>query len=160
MSGPYGSMSSSSSQHEIAGHPAIEARRHKSFFGRQRILTFEQILATQLADLTPAPIDLLTIQTMQLCESFLLGCHNKFIWNLGDRSEIAGVDLIEDQFLSVGGVEARRTADQLACEAWNKRMLAFQGPLQQLKGRPPISSSAPCLMMPCSKALGSSSSAA
>jgi hypothetical protein len=56
--------------------------------------------------------------------------------------------------------EARRTADQLACEAWNKRMLAFQGPLQQLKGRPPISSSAPCLMMPCSKALGSSSSAA
>jgi hypothetical protein len=26
--------------------------------------------------------------------------------------------------------EARRTADQLAREAWNKRMLAFQGPAQ------------------------------
>jgi hypothetical protein len=26
--------------------------------------------------------------------------------------------------------EARRTADQLACEAWSKRMLAFQGPAQ------------------------------
>jgi hypothetical protein len=24
--------------------------------------------------------------------------------------------------------EARKTADRLACEAWNKRMLAFQGP--------------------------------
>jgi hypothetical protein len=26
--------------------------------------------------------------------------------------------------------EARRKADQLACEAWNKRMMAFQGPAQ------------------------------
>ena len=26
--------------------------------------------------------------------------------------------------------EARRQADRLACEAWNKRMLAFQGPAQ------------------------------
>jgi hypothetical protein len=26
--------------------------------------------------------------------------------------------------------EARKKADQLACEAWNKRMLAFQGPAQ------------------------------
>jgi hypothetical protein len=26
--------------------------------------------------------------------------------------------------------EARKQADQLACEAWNKRMLAFQGPAQ------------------------------
>ncbi|RZN31243.1 hypothetical protein [Bradyrhizobium sp. Leo121] len=26
--------------------------------------------------------------------------------------------------------EARRQADKLACEAWNKRMLAFQGPAQ------------------------------
>ena len=26
--------------------------------------------------------------------------------------------------------EARREADKLACEAWNKRMLAFQGPAQ------------------------------
>jgi hypothetical protein len=24
--------------------------------------------------------------------------------------------------------EARKQADRLACEAWNKRMLAFQGP--------------------------------
>ena len=24
--------------------------------------------------------------------------------------------------------EARKAADRLACEAWNKRMLAFQGP--------------------------------
>jgi hypothetical protein len=24
--------------------------------------------------------------------------------------------------------EARREADKLACEAWNKRMLGFQGP--------------------------------
>jgi len=24
--------------------------------------------------------------------------------------------------------EARKTADRLACEAWNKRMLGFQGP--------------------------------
>jgi hypothetical protein len=24
--------------------------------------------------------------------------------------------------------QSRRTADRLACEAWNKRMLAFQGP--------------------------------
>jgi hypothetical protein len=27
--------------------------------------------------------------------------------------------------------EARRQADKLACEAWNKRMLAFQGPAQR-----------------------------
>jgi hypothetical protein len=27
-------------------------------------------------------------------------------------------------------VEARKEADRLACEAWNKRMLAFQGPAQ------------------------------
>src|ERR1700742_4632060 len=26
--------------------------------------------------------------------------------------------------------DARREADRLACEAWNKRMLAFQGPAQ------------------------------
>jgi hypothetical protein len=26
--------------------------------------------------------------------------------------------------------EARRKADRLACEAWNKRMMAFQGPAQ------------------------------
>ena len=26
--------------------------------------------------------------------------------------------------------EARKTADRLACEAWNKRMLGFQGPAQ------------------------------
>src|SRR5712671_857130 len=26
--------------------------------------------------------------------------------------------------------EARKKADQLACEAWNKRMLAFRGPAQ------------------------------
>ena len=26
--------------------------------------------------------------------------------------------------------EARKGADRLACEAWNKRMLAFQGPAQ------------------------------
>jgi hypothetical protein len=26
--------------------------------------------------------------------------------------------------------EARKQADKLACEAWNKRMLAFQGPAQ------------------------------
>jgi hypothetical protein len=26
--------------------------------------------------------------------------------------------------------EARKTADRLACDAWNKRMLAFQGPAQ------------------------------
>jgi len=26
--------------------------------------------------------------------------------------------------------EARKVADQLACEAWNKRMLAFKGPAQ------------------------------
>ena len=26
--------------------------------------------------------------------------------------------------------EARREADKLACEAWTKRMLAFQGPAQ------------------------------
>jgi len=26
--------------------------------------------------------------------------------------------------------EARRQADKLACEAWTKRMLAFQGPAQ------------------------------
>jgi hypothetical protein len=26
--------------------------------------------------------------------------------------------------------EARREADKLACEAWNKRMLALQGPVQ------------------------------
>jgi hypothetical protein len=26
--------------------------------------------------------------------------------------------------------DARRQADKLACEAWNKRMLAFQGPAQ------------------------------
>src|SRR5260221_10665879 len=26
--------------------------------------------------------------------------------------------------------EARKVADRLACEAWNKRMLAFQGPAQ------------------------------
>src|SRR6476619_1925828 len=26
--------------------------------------------------------------------------------------------------------EARKQADQLACEAWNKRMLGFQGPAQ------------------------------
>ena len=26
--------------------------------------------------------------------------------------------------------EARKAADQLACEAWNKRMLGFQGPAQ------------------------------
>ena len=28
------------------------------------------------------------------------------------------------------GSEARKTADRLACEAWNKRMLGFQGPAQ------------------------------
>ena len=27
--------------------------------------------------------------------------------------------------------EARKTADRLACEAWNKRMLGFQGPARQ-----------------------------
>jgi hypothetical protein len=27
-------------------------------------------------------------------------------------------------------VEARKTADRLGCEAWNKRMLGFQGPAQ------------------------------
>jgi hypothetical protein len=27
-------------------------------------------------------------------------------------------------------VEARKQADKLACEAWSKRMLAFQGPAQ------------------------------
>ncbi|SPP93170.1 conserved protein of unknown function [Bradyrhizobium vignae] len=27
-------------------------------------------------------------------------------------------------------MEARKVADRLACEAWNKRMLAFQGPAQ------------------------------
>jgi hypothetical protein len=26
--------------------------------------------------------------------------------------------------------EARKTADRLACEAWNKRMFGFQGPAQ------------------------------
>jgi hypothetical protein len=26
--------------------------------------------------------------------------------------------------------EARKEADRLACEAWNKRMLGFQGPAQ------------------------------
>jgi hypothetical protein len=26
--------------------------------------------------------------------------------------------------------EARKQADRLACEAWNKRMLAFKGPAQ------------------------------
>jgi hypothetical protein len=26
--------------------------------------------------------------------------------------------------------EARKAADRLACEAWNKRMLGFQGPAQ------------------------------
>jgi len=26
--------------------------------------------------------------------------------------------------------ETRKTADRLACEAWNKRMLGFQGPAQ------------------------------
>jgi hypothetical protein len=26
--------------------------------------------------------------------------------------------------------KARKTADRLACEAWNKRMLGFQGPTQ------------------------------
>ena len=26
--------------------------------------------------------------------------------------------------------DARKTADRLACEAWNKRMLGFQGPAQ------------------------------
>lgn len=26
--------------------------------------------------------------------------------------------------------EARKTADRLACEAWNQRMLGFQGPAQ------------------------------
>jgi hypothetical protein len=26
--------------------------------------------------------------------------------------------------------EARKSADRLACEAWNKRMLGFQGPAQ------------------------------
>jgi hypothetical protein len=26
--------------------------------------------------------------------------------------------------------EARKDADRLACEAWNKRMLGFQGPAQ------------------------------
>jgi hypothetical protein len=26
--------------------------------------------------------------------------------------------------------EARRKADRLACDAWNKRMLGFQGPAQ------------------------------
>jgi hypothetical protein len=30
--------------------------------------------------------------------------------------------------------EARKKADQLACEAWNKRMLAFQGPAQPALG--------------------------
>jgi hypothetical protein len=28
--------------------------------------------------------------------------------------------------------EARKEADRLACEAWNKRMLGFQGPAQGL----------------------------
>ena len=27
-------------------------------------------------------------------------------------------------------LEARKAADRLACEAWNKRMLGFQGPAQ------------------------------
>ena len=29
-------------------------------------------------------------------------------------------------------IEARKEADRLACEAWNKRMLGFQGPAQGL----------------------------
>jgi hypothetical protein len=31
---------------------------------------------------------------------------------------------------AVRAVEARKQADRLACEAWNARMLAFQGPAQ------------------------------
>jgi hypothetical protein len=34
--------------------------------------------------------------------------------------------------------EARKEADRLACEAWNKRMLAFQGPAQPF---PPLGDS-------------------
>ena len=30
--------------------------------------------------------------------------------------------------------EARKDADRLACEAWNKRMLGFQGPAQPSPG--------------------------
>lgn len=30
--------------------------------------------------------------------------------------------------------EARKAADRLACQAWNKRMLAFQGPAQPALG--------------------------
>jgi hypothetical protein len=29
-------------------------------------------------------------------------------------------------------IEARKEADRLACTAWNKRMLGFQGPAQRL----------------------------
>lgn len=32
--------------------------------------------------------------------------------------------------LAERAAEARKVADRLACEAWNKRMLAFQGPAQ------------------------------
>jgi hypothetical protein len=30
------------------------------------------------------------------------------------------------------GAEARKEADKLACDAWNKRTLAFKGPAQPL----------------------------
>jgi hypothetical protein len=34
----------------------------------------------------------------------------------------------------VGAMEARKQADRLTCEAWNKRMLAFKGPAQPSPG--------------------------
>ena len=62
----------SCSHHQIRG---IEVRRHESFFRRQRILTFEEILATQFGNLATAAADPLSIDAMQLCTLFLLRCH-------------------------------------------------------------------------------------
>lgn len=50
---------------------------------------------------------------------------------MGDGHQVTGIHLWRvSRAAAEHAAEARKTADRLACEAWNKRMLGFQGPAQ------------------------------
>jgi hypothetical protein len=49
----------------------------------------------------------------------------------GHGHQVTGDDLRRvGQGIAERAAEARKVADRLACEAWNQRMLGFQGPAQ------------------------------
>ena len=60
---------------------------------------------------------------------FAYGVTTRFDGRMGTKSResIYGASV---RAAAEQAAEARKTADRLACEAWNKRMLGFQGPAQ------------------------------